>query len=625
MKPVHCTNADELRQSFLNFMRKNGAVVVPGATLLPANDPTTLFTGSGMQPMVPYLLGERHPAGDHIVNVQKCVRTRDIDAVGDISHLTFFEMAGRWAFGADPQTYKDQQIHLIWEWQIGQLGIDPRRLYVTVFEGASEMGIALDSEAIDIWKKLFRSVGMDAPIEAEPYKYGMSRGGRILIYGQEDNWWSRAGACAEMPIGEPGGPDSEMFYDFDPSANPLGHPAIDKKRFVEIGNNVFMSYKRTEQGFEPLRRPNIDYGGGLERIAAAIDGKADVYLTSFFASPRRRLETLTGRPYADGIRSFRVILDHTRAATFLMSDGALPSNSDAGYITRRLIRRAIREGRKLGLTSAFLVELSEIYIGEASAYPELAQRKADILTAVSAEEQQFSKTLHAGEREMKRHLEQKGGISGAEAFYFYETFGFPRELTEEFLVEHGVQMADPEGFRAAAENHAEKSRTASAGKFKGGLADDSEKTTALHTATHLMLAGLRRVLGNHVHQRGSNITAERARFDFSHHEKLTAAQKKAVEDYVNNAIAADAEMAVCEVPTQKAKGDGVEGSFWETYPDVVKVYTFEGKDGQIWSREVCGGPHCPRTGELRQFGRFRIQKEESVAQGVRRIKAALSE
>jgi alanyl-tRNA synthetase len=617
------TSPNTLRQSWFDFMRAQGSVAVPSASLLPENDPTTLFTGSGMQPMIPYLLGEPHPSGKDICNVQKCVRTGDIESVGDSSHLTFFEMIGRWAFGADPASFKRVQITFMWRWQTEVLGIDPKRLYVSVYQGNAAMNIARDDEAIAVWSDLFRSVGIEPVIETEGFKYGASRGGRIFTYPESENWWSRAGKPENMPVGEPGGPDSEMFYDFDPAGDPIDHPATDTPRFLEIGNNVFMAYKKTAEGFVPLPRPNIDYGGGLERIMAAVNGDPDVYLTPFFAAAIRKLAELCGKKYADEKKSFRVILDHTRAATFLIGDGAAPSNVDAGYITRRLMRRAIRVGRKLGLMTAFMTYLSEIYIDEADAYPQLAARKKEILAIVAAEEAQFQKTLQAGEKEMKRHLEQKGSITGADVFYFYETFGFPRELTEEFLAENGAAMVSPEGFAQAAEAHAQKSRTAAAGKFKGGLAEHSEITTALHTATHLMLAGLRQVLGDHVHQKGSNITAERARFDFSHPEKMTEEQKKAVEVYVNDAIRADAAMTIVEMPKEKARAEGVEGSFWEKYPDIVKVFEFRDASGKSWSRELCGGPHTGSTGVLGTFGTFRIQKEESSSRGVRRIKAVL--
>lgn len=605
-------------------MEKRGSVIVPSSSLLPENDPTTLFTGSGMQPMIPYLLGEPHPSGKDIVNVQKCLRTGDIDETGDSSHLTFFEMTGRWEFGADPSQYKRTQIEAIWEWQVGELGLAADRLYVTVYQGNKEFGIAKDAEAIEIWRDLFLAAGIEPTVEDEPWKYGASRGGRIFVYNEKENWWSRSGVPANMPIGEPGGPDSEMFFDFDPDGAPNDHPANSDRRFLEIGNNVFMSYQKTENGFIPLEKPNIDYGGGLERLAAAVNGDPDTYLTTFFKNPLRELSHITGREYENNQRAFRIILDHTRAATFLIGDGAPPANSDAGYITRRLVRRAIRVARSLGVEELFLSKLSAIYIEEASAYPQLAQSSANILSVIEKEEEQFQKTLHSGEREMKKHLEQKGQVSGKDAFYFYETFGFPRELTEEFLAEHGAALVAPEGFDEAAKAHAEKSRTAAEGKFKGGLADHSEKTTALHSTCHLMLAGLRLVLGEHVHQKGSNITAERIRFDFSHPDKMTPEEIKSVEDYVNEAIESQAKVTMLTMPKDEAQSSGVEGSFWEKYPDTVKVYVFEDGTQKLWSKELCGGPHVESTTDIQQYGRFKIKKEQSSSAGVRRVKAVLS-
>jgi alanyl-tRNA synthetase len=599
--------------------------VVPSSSLLPENDPTTLFTGSGMQPMIPYLLGEKHPSGSDVANVQKCLRTGDIDEVGDSSHLTFFEMTGRWAFGADPLTYKAEQLRYIWKWKMDVLGMDPERLYVSVYAGNPGMGIARDDETVALWSDLFKSVGIDPVVEAEPWRYGASRGGRIFIYDENENWWSRAGVPAKMPAGEPGGPDSEMFYDFEPDGDANDHPATSTPRFLEIGNNVFMSYRRADGGFLPLARPNIDYGGGLERVCAAVNGNPDVYATAFFQNAMRMLEQLTGKSYAENVRSFRIILDHARAATFLIGDGAGPSNTDAGYITRRLIRRAIRTALKLGLARPFMANLSKIYITEATAYPSLVRDEARILSTVTGEEQQFMKTLEIGERNIKKHLERQAGVSGAAAFAFYETYGYPRELTEELLAEQDLTMSDPEGFAKAAEKHAEKSRTGAAGKFKGGLADHSEKTTALHSATHLMLAGLRKVLGQHVHQKGSHISAERVRFDFSHGEKMTDAQRAEVEQYVNDAMAAKAVMTVTEMPKRRAMEEGVEGSFWEKYPDIVRVFAFTDAAGQVWSRELCGGPHVENTAALASFGEFRIQKEESNTVGVRRIKATLGD
>jgi alanyl-tRNA synthetase len=614
---------EALRRSFLDFMEARGGKTIPSASLLPENDPTTLFTGSGMQPMMPYLLGQPHPAGREIVNVQKCLRTVDIDAVGDNSHLTFFEMMGRWELGGAPKTYKRIQIEAVWDWQVGVLGLDPKRLYVSVYNGNDAMGVPRDDEAVAIWQDVFRRVGIEAKVEAEGDAYGVSRGGRIFLYPEGENWWSRAGVPENMPVGEPGGPDSEMFFDFEPGGDERDHPATDTPRFLEIGNNVFMAYKRTAEGFTPLPKPNLDYGGGFERIAAAVKGDPDVYLTPFFAAPMKKLSAICGRAYDSARREFRIVLDHTRAATFLIGDGALPSNVDAGYVTRRLMRRAIREARKLRIETAFMTQLSEIYIDEANAYPELIRKKHDVLKAVAAEEAQFQKTLLTGEREMHKHLERKGLVTGKDAFFFYESYGFPLELTEEFLREREAKITNPKGFDEAAKAHSEKSRTAAVGKFQGGLADHSEKTTALHTATHLLLAGLQKILGAHVHQKGSNITGERARFDFSHDAKMTHEQKQAVEEYVNAAIAAKARMTVKKMPKQQAMDEGVEGSFWEKYPDLVNVYAFEDSQGTIWSRELCGGPHVENTETLTTFGRFKIQKEEGSSAGVRRIKAVL--
>jgi alanyl-tRNA synthetase len=616
---------DELRNSFLSFVEKRGGVRVPSSSLLPENDPTTLFTGSGMQPMIPYLLGEKHPSGTDIVNVQKCVRTGDIEEIGDTSHLTFFEMIGRWELGGDPATFKRHQIQIMWDWQIKELGIDPNRLYVSVFEGDAEIGIPRDDEAIEIWSELFRSVGIDPIVEDEAEAYGASRGGRIFVYNAKENWWSRSGVPANMPVGEPGGPDSEMFYDFEPEGDPKDHPATDTDRFLEIGNNVFMAFKRVESGFEPLTKPNIDYGGGLERVAAALAGDRDVYLTPFFTNPMKKLEELSGKAYSDDINSFRIVLDHARASVFLIGDGAEPSNVDAGYITRRLMRRAIRVARKLGITDMFMSKLASIYIEEAQAYPAIGEAKERILTAVNTEEERFHRTLESGEREMKKHLETKGKVTGEDAFYFYETFGFPFELTQEFLAENDLEMEHPEGFKELEKKHSELSRTAAAGKFKGGLADHSEKTTAFHSATHLLLAGLREVLGDHVHQKGSNITNERTRFDFNHPEKMTPEQKQAVEQYVNEAIATGAKMETVEMPKDQAQAEGVEGSFWEKYPDIVKVFVFEDESGKVWSKELCGGPHVEDLTKIAEYGRFKIKKEESSSAGVRRIKGIFVE
>jgi alanyl-tRNA synthetase len=612
---------DELRKSYIDFMKRIGGSQVPSSSLLPENDPSTLFAGSGMQPMVPYLLGEKHPIGNEITNIQKCLRTVDIDEVGDMSHLTFFEMIGRWEFKANENNYKKKQIDAIWNWQINELGIDPNRLYISAFKGSDDLNIQKDTETIQIWSEKFKSVGIEPIIEDDPYKYGTSRSGKIFLYNEKENWWSRAGSPLDMPVGEPGGPDSEMFYDFEPNGDQLEHPASDSERFLEIGNNVFMCYKKEGTGFVKMKNPNIDYGGGLERVATALNGDRDIYNTAFFLNAKQKLIALSGTEYTDNLKSFRIILDHVRAATFLINDGAEPANSDAGYITRRLLRRAIRAGKKIGIQGNFLGELSEVYIDEATAYEDLIRNKKKVIEIINKEENLFHKTLQQGEIEIQKHLKNKGKVTGADAFYFYETYGFPLELTEEFLTESEYSMEDKVSYVEAAKKHTEKSRTASAGKFKGGLADHSTETTALHTVAHLLLAGLREVLGDHVHQKGSNITSERLRFDFNHDEKLTPEQIAKVEKYVNDAISSKAVIYISELPKTEAKESGVEGNFWDKYSDIVKVYTIKDNEGIVWSREVCGGPHVEDTTNL---GKFRIEKEQSSSAGVRRIKGVIS-
>lgn len=611
---------DELRKSYINFMKRLGASQVSSSSLLPENDPSTLFTGSGMQPMVPYLLGGKHPIGNEIINIQKCLRTIDIDEVGDTSHLTFFEMIGRWEFKSDKNNYKRKQIDAIWKWQINELGIDPNRLYISVFKGNDDLNVPKDTEAIQIWSEKFKSVGIEPVIEDDPYKFGTSRGGKIFLYDEKENWWSRAGSPLDMPVGEPGGPDSEMFYDFDLNGDSMDHPASESERFLEIGNNVFMCYKKETTGFVKLQNPNIDYGGGLERIATALSGDRDIYNTAFFFNSKKKLMELSGKEYNNNLKSFRIILDHVRAATFLINDGAEPANSDAGYITRRLLRRAIRAGKNIGIQGSFVGELSEVYINEATAYEDLLKNKSKVIEIINKEEKMFHKTLQHGEIEIQKHINNKGKVTSSDAFYFYETYGFPLELTEEFLSESGYIIEDKDSYHEAAMQHAEKSRTASAGKFKGGLADQSAETTALHTVAHLLLAGLREVLGDHVHQKGSNITAERLRFDFNHDGKMTSEQIAKVEQYVNDAISSKANIYVSEIPKIEAKEMGAEGNFWDKYPDIVKVYTIIDGEEKVWSKEICGGPHVQDTSKL---GEFSIIKEQSSSAGIRRIKGVI--
>jgi alanyl-tRNA synthetase len=617
---------DQIRKSYSEFMTKRGAFEIPSASLVPENDPSTLFTGSGMQPMVPYLLGETHPAGRDLINIQKCCRTGDIEEVGDNSHLTFFEMIGRWDLKADPENFKKNQLEWIFDWQVDVLGLNPQHLYVTVFKGDPSVGIDRDDEAIEIWTKIFKARNIDPKIESNGEKYGTSRGGRIFLYDADENWWSRSGRPANMPIGELGGPDSEMFFDFEPNGDIKDHPASDSGRFLEIGNNVFMSHQKVKaDSFLPLEKPNIDYGGGLERICAAVNTDRDVYNTPFFKTPKLVLTDLSGKLYHENLKLFRIILDHCRAATFLVGDGVHPGNQDAEYITRRLIRRAMRAAMGLGIKDSFMGKLITAFLDDAKSYSQLQSQREIILNSILTEEKKFQKLLISGEREILKHVVRKGEVTGLDAFNFYQTYGFPKELTEEVLKEQGLEIQNINGFEKASNEHSKMSATASAGKFKGGLADASEKTTAFHTAAHLMLAGLREVLGSHVHQKGSNITADRIRFDFSHDMKMTDEEKRAVEEYVNRGVEAKALVTVSEMAKDEAYSQGVEGSFWEKYPDIVKVYSMEDPSGKIWSKELCGGPHVENCSILSNYGQFKIGKEQSSSAGTRRVKATFVE
>jgi len=620
--------SNQIRTAYLAFMKDKGHAIVPSSSLLPENDPTTLFTGSGMQPMVPYLLGESHPLGTRISDSQKCIRTQDIEEVGDNRHTTFFEMLGNWSLG---DYFKQEQIGWMFEFLTKELQLDPKRIFVTVFAGNEEIGIAKDTESVARWQELYATAGVDAKFVEDAEENGM-QDGQIFSYDDSKNWWSRTGKPANMPIGEPGGPDTEMFWDFDP-ANEMGlheasewkdtpcHVNCDCGRFLEIGNNVFMEFIHAEGGFEKLKQQNVDFGGGLERLAAAVNDDPDVFKIDLFDEMRLVLEGVSGKTYGanpDETFAFRVVLDHLRGATFLTADGAPPANKDQGYFTRRMLRRAIRFAAKLGVTEHFCVRMAEAVIDTyREAYPELIGKKDKILAAFDSEETQFKKTLEKGEKEIGEALEKGEAIDGARAFYFYETYGFPLELVEEFLEERDLKFDDHAGFEAAAAKHADSSRTAAAGKFKGGLADSSAETTALHTAAHLMLEAMRRVLGEHVEQRGSNITAERLRFDFSHDAKLDEAQVVEVERLVNEAIQNGLAISCDEMPVDEAKKLGATGIFDDKYAamDKIKVYSIGD-----FSKEICGGPHVENTAGM---GTFKIKKQESSSSGVRRVKAVL--
>ncbi len=623
----------ELRSAYLQFFARQQHAVLPSASLLPENDPTTLFTGSGMQPMVPYLLGQPHPQGRRLVDSQKCFRAQDIEEVGDNRHTTFFEMLGNWSLG---DYFKTEQITWMSSFLFDELKLDASRLYVTVFRGNNELGIPRDEEAVKLWQEAFARKGVEAQVGEDAERDGMLPGQRIFFFPEKKNWWSRAGVPSRMPVGEPGGPDTEMFWDFGAErklheqsqwANEPCHVNCDCGRFLEIGNNVFMQYRKTETGFEKLPQPNVDFGGGLERILAALNNEPDVFKTDALAQIIHQLEALSQKTYdADAIttRAFRIVADHVRAATFIIGDprGVVPSNVGQGYVVRRLLRRAIREGRRLGVVQFIPAVAENVLAAFSDHYTELAERRDHILLELAKEEEKFSKTLEKGLREAEKMI-QAGSLTGEQAFLLFSSYGFPWELTEEFALEKGLKV-DRDAFEAEFKKHQELSRTASAGAFKGGLADQSAETTRLHTATHLLHRALKNVLGDHVQQKGSNITAERLRFDFSHPQKMTDEELAEVERQVNEAIEKDLAVTCAEQTTAEAKSAGALGYFEDKYAQVggkIKVYSVGDEARGYFSKEICGGPHVEHTGEL---GSFKIQKEEAVSAGVRRIKAAVT-
>ena len=591
---------DELRSKYIDFFKSKGHVEISGRSLIPENDPTVLFTTAGMHPLVPYLMGEPHPAGTRLTDVQKCVRTGDIDDVGDASHLTFFEMLGNWSLG---DYFKKESIAYSFEFLTDEkyLGIPIDKLSFTVFEGNEDA--PRDEESASIWESL-----------------GVSKD-RIFFLPKEDNWWGPAGETG------PCGPDTEIFIDTGkPACGSNCRPGCNCGKYVEIWNNVFMQYHKNMDGsFSPLKRKCVDTGMGVERTVAMLQGKPSVYNTEAFTSIIKSIEDISGVKYGDNEKtdtSIRIIADHVRTACFILGDPktTLPSNIGAGYVLRRLIRRAVRHGKKLGIDGNFLsVPASAVIAQNAGFYTELKENETLILTELKAEEDKFLETLKKGEAEFEKMLPNllknpKKIIPGRMAFKLYDTYGFPIELTEELASESGLTV-NREEFDEAFKKHQELSRAGSEQVFKGGLADHSEQTTAYHTATHLLHKALRMVLGDHVQQKGSNITAERLRFDFSHPEPMTDAEKKEVERLVNEAIKADLPVTMEVMPLEEAKKIGAMALFGEKYEDVVKVY----KIGDF-STEVCGGPHVERTGSL---GRFCIKKEQSSSSGVRRIRAVL--
>ena len=623
-------NAQEIRKKYLEFCQKNGHTVIKRAPLILHNDPTTLFTGSGMQPLLPYLLGQDHPQGTKLADSQTCLRAQDIEDVGDNRHTTFFEMLGNWSMG---EYFKRQQIEWFFDFLTEEVGLDPQKIYVSCFIGDEKNNIPRDDEAAQIWQEVFAKKGIDAKIiELDSAENGDElgmQGGRIFFYNDKENWWSRGGGIDSTPIGDPCGPDSEVFYDFGEQHHDASfgqaHPASDSGRFMEIGNQVFMQYRRLDDGsFEPLKRKNVDFGGGLERIAAAAIDSPDVFKISLLQPIIKKLESLSGKEYSIHTASMRVIADHLRAAVFLAVDGCVPSNKEQGYVMRRLLRRAIRYSFDLGIEQNFLEEvvpvIADLYEAD---FPEVKESREQIIAVLVKEEKAFRQTLRKGLRQMRHYIDD--GLAGEELFTLYDTFGFPVELSTEEAYKQGIKLSDNwrTEFDARMAEQRQRSKTARKGQFSGGLEGHDPIHLKYHTATHLLGAALRKVLNApDLQQHGSNITAERLRFDFNH-DKLTSEEKQAVEDQVNAWIDADLPVSFAVYPTDEALKMGAIGAFGERYGDKVKVYSI-GEGDNVVSFEVCGGPHVEHTGTLAEGGkRFKINKEESSSAGIRRIKAVL--
>ncbi|MDO8593469.1 MAG: alanine--tRNA ligase [bacterium] len=578
---------NEVRSKYLAFFKARGHAIIPSSPIVPDNDPTTLFTSSGMQPLVPYLLGQEHPEGVRLTNSQLSFRAGDIEEVGDNRHTTFFEMLGNWSLG---DYFKKEQLPWVYEFLTEELKLPKERIWVTCFAGDEALGLPKDTESAEIW----RSLGV--PEE------------RVLFYDAKKNWWSRSGTPDKMPAGEPGGPDSEIFYEFtsvehDPAFGEKCHPNCDCGRFMEIGNSVFMEYIKNADGtFGKLPKQNVDFGGGLERLTAAMLDNPDIFLIDVFDSARAVLEKRSGKKYQGEAllqKSFRIILDHTRAASVMFDAGLYPSNTEQGYILRRLIRRSIREADKLGIKEAILGEVAGGHENE-----------------FNAEETQFRKTLAHGMREMEKMGDN------VDTFMLFTTYGFPIELTAEIAKERGLSI-DLDAVQKKMTEHQALSRAGAAQKFAGGLADHAEQTIKYHTAHHLLLKALQMVLGPDVHQRGSNITSERLRIDFSYGQKMTDEQKKEVEKIVNEKIAEKLPVVRTDMKKEEAEKLNAEHEFGATYPDMVSVYSV-GPLENAFSIEFCGGPHVANTSELGgSASKFKILKEEASSAGIRRIKAVL--
>ena len=624
-------DANEIRRKFLEFQVERGHKVIQPAPLVLEGDPTTLFTGSGMQPLLPYLLGKEHPEGTRLCDSQPSMRLQDIEDVGDTRHTTVFEMLGNWSLG---DYFKKEQIRGFFEFLTKVVGLDPEKIYVTCFIGNEKYGIPKDTEAAEIWQEVFREAGIEAKIveigtaEAGD-KRGIKPGERIFFYDDHENWWSRGGGCDSTPIGDPCGPDSEVFYDFgedkqDVEKYGLAHPASDGARFMEIGNSVFMQYRRLEDGtFEELEKKNVDFGGGLERIAAAAIQSFDVFKISLMKPIIDKLEEISGKSYDNNTDEMRVIADHIRGAYLLAAQGLVPSNKTQGYAMRRLVRRAILRALDLGIASDFLAEIVPIVAENYKELPDaILTHRENALEVLLREEGAFRKTLSKGIKELNKISKNNKILDGKDIFKLQDTYGFPMELSVEECYREGIELTKNyrEEFEAALAEQRERSQTASKGMFKGGLEDHGEQTIKYHTACHLLLAALQKLIDPGICQKGSNITADRVRFDFNLDHKMTDGEKAAVEAQVNEWIEADLPVVFDEYDKKYARDTlKAHGQFWDKYPDNLKVYTIGDFDAPI-SREVCGGPHVEHTGAL---GHFKIKKEESSSAGVRRIKAVL--
>ncbi len=618
-------------------------MVVPRAPLVLQGDPTTLFTGSGMQPMIPFLLGEPHPEGKRITDSQTCLRAQDIDDIGDNRHTTFFEMLGNWSLG---DYFKQEQLPWMYEFLLDIVELDIHKIYATCFIGDDRFDLPKDTESADLLVKIFKDRGIDAQTadigSAENgYTRGIKPGERIFFYDGYENWWWRGKGVAEMVDGEPGGPCSEMFYRFDDSEHDeyekqkygeFCHPACDCGRFMEIGNNVFMEYIRRGEGFESLPSRNVDQGSGLERIAAAKLNSPDVFKISLMWPIIEKLEKLSKKNYESHTESMRVIADHLRAATFLAVDGCKPSNKEQGYVMRKLVRRAMVKAFDLGVEQNFMQEIVPVIADMFhDDFPEVAANRDEVIAVLIKEEKAFRQTLRKGLKELTTMNRANNGIlTGNDIFTLYDTYGYPKELAVEVIettLENVMLSQDwLNEFETKMQEQRERSQTAAKGTFKGGLGGQDLIHKKYHTATHLMYQALREVLGDHVVQHGSNITEERLRFDFSHPEKVTPEQITEVEHIVNEQISKDLKVSFAEYPTPEATGPlGALGQFGDRYGDTVKVYKMIADGAEKpFSFEICGGPHVDHTLQLAEDGkRFKVLKEESSSAGIRRIKAVL--